>query len=504
MRNVELAGPTDFAGFRGAARMLLTERVPPEYVSFRTTPESGSLFGDDDRGKNVDSTDELKVPRAFVELAHKVSLHSDPARFALLYRLLWRLRTEPRLLTVEVDEDVAIARAWRKSVERDVHKMHAYVRFRAIKGVDPRAFVAWFEPTHHIVEEAAPFFVRRFPNVYWSIRTPERSAIWDTRELRFAAGGRRADIPANDATEDLWRSYFSSIFNPARLNVRAMASHMPKKYWRNLPESSAIPELVRSAAQRTRGMIDAPATAPAKHHRGAQQLAARKSVEQSTAQMPADTSAPDKLSALAEQARHCRNCELWRSATQTVFGEGPAIARVVFVGEQPGDQEDISGAPFVGPAGKLLDRALRDAGVQRADVYVTNAVKHFKFEPRGKRRLHKTPAQREVAACRGWLERELAVIAPELIVALGGTAARSLRGGELSVHSSRGRILDGPEVGGAALLVTVHPSYVLRLPETDKEAAYRAFVADLMLVARFLSRSRGEIVTPVRRDTEIE
>ena len=492
MRSVELAGPTDFDGFRAAARALLAQRVPPEDVSFGTGSESQSLFGDGDSLAFAEARARtaFKVPRAFVELARKVSLHRDHARFALLYRLLWRLREEPRLLTVDVDEDVAVARAWQKAVDRDVHKMHAYVRFREVKGVEPRAFVAWFEPTHHIVEEAAPFFVRRFPNVCWTILTPETTAIWDLRELRFGSGGRRADAPADDATEDLWRSYYSSIFNPARLNVPAMRSHMPKKYWRNLPEGADISALVRSAAPRARAMIDAPATDPARHHRGAAELASHGAWRPSGPDMPNDALESLSLAKLAASARHCRACGLWRNATQTVFGEGPAEAQVVFVGEQPGDQEDISGAPFVGPAGRLLSRALSEAGIDRSGVYVTNAVKHFKYEPRGKRRLHKTPAQQEVAACRSWLERELAVVRPKLIVALGATAARSLLGRDVPIHANRGRILDESHVAGAALLVTVHPSYLLRLPEAEKAAAYRAFVADLALVRRFIAQDQ--------------
>jgi DNA polymerase len=323
------------------------------------------------------------------------------------------------------------------------------------------------------------------PNVRWTILTPDTSAVWDTRELRFGPGGQRSDAPAEDAAEDLWRSYYASIFNPARLNVQAMQSHMPKKYWRNLPESAAIPGLIRSAKPRTQAMIDAPATVPAKHHRSAAELA-RRGVWRSDAEHDPQVESAT-LAELAERARHCRGCDLWRNATQTVFGEGPADARVVLVGEQPGDQEDLRGSPFVGPAGKLLDRALREAGVERAAVYVTNAVKHFKFEPRGKRRLHKTPSQQQIAACRSWLERELEMVRPSLVVALGATAARALLGRDVPIQANRGRMLEGARVAGAALLITVHPSYLLRLPESEREVAYRAFVADLALIGRHIS-----------------
>jgi probable DNA metabolism protein len=170
-----------------------------------------------------------------------VALHKDPDKFPLLYRFLWRLRREPYLLRDTLDADFARALALKKSVERDVHKMHAFVRFREVVGAPDGRRIAWFEPEHYILETAAPFFMRRFANFPWSILTPEQSAHWDTSVLSFGPGGRRSDAPAEDAHEDLWRTYYASIFNPARLKPAAMRQHMPKKYWRNLPESSLIP-----------------------------------------------------------------------------------------------------------------------------------------------------------------------------------------------------------------------------------------------------------------------
>lgn len=196
------------------------------------------------------------------------------------------------------------------------------------------------------------------------------------------------------------------------------------------------------------------------------------------------------LAAVREQAAHCRDCRLWKHATQTVFGAGPASARIVLVGEQPGDQEDLDGKPFVGPAGRLLDRALLDAAIDRKATYVTNAVKHFKFEPRGKRRIHKKPSELEIGACHQWLERELALIRPALVVALGATAARAVFGRATAIGKNRGRILAGAQAKHpveADLLVTVHPSFLLRVPDEDRDAAYEAFVADLKLIAAYAS-----------------
>ena len=190
------------------------------------------------------------------------------------------------------------------------------------------------------------------------------------------------------------------------------------------------------------------------------------------------------LAAVKADARDCQRCPLYRLATQTVFGEGSAHAPVVLVGEQPGDQEDLQGRPFVGPAGKILDRALSDAGIDRSRVYVTNAVKHFKFEPRGKKRLHKKPNAGEIAACQWWLDQELDLIKPALTVALGATAARGLAGRPVAIGASRGRLMElRPGLQG---IVTIHPSFLLRMPDPDiKAQEYKRFIQDLRLIAKY-------------------
>jgi uracil-DNA glycosylase family protein len=192
----------------------------------------------------------------------------------------------------------------------------------------------------------------------------------------------------------------------------------------------------------------------------------------------------DSLKTLREEAAGCRACPLWKDATQTVFGEGPPHAQVMLVGEQPGDKEDLAGKPFVGPAGLMLDRALQEAGIERPKVYVTNAVKHFKFVPRGKIRLHQKPTTAEIKACRQWYERELASIKPALVVAMGATAAQSVFGKITPINKNRGRLIDLE--GGIKALVTVHPSYLLRLPDADAKAReYARFVDDLKIAAAF-------------------
>ena len=197
--------------------------------------------------------------------------------------------------------------------------------------------------------------------------------------------------------------------------------------------------------------------------------------------VPATTS----LKALSAAAHECRGCDLYKSATQVVFGAGPKKARVMFVGEQPGDQEDRQGEPFVGPAGALLDKALADAGIPRDQVYVTNAVKHFKWEPRGKRRIHKKPRASEVKACRPWLEAELRAVQPTVVVCLGATAAQSMLGASFKLMQQRGQLVSSPIA--PRVVATIHPSAVLRAPDSEgRRAAYEMLVADLKIVARAL------------------
>ena len=405
----------------------------------------------------------VRVPRAFVELADEVACHRDDQRWSLLYHVLWRLtHGEAHLLEVTVDDHVSTLQGMAKAVRRDMHKMRAFVRFREVATAEGPWFVAWFEPQHHIVQANAAFFVDRFPNMRWSILTPDQCAHWDRRELRFTEGVDRSAAPREDAVEDLWRTYYASIFNPARIKIGAMTSEMPRHYWRNLPEAEIIPRLLASASGRVQTMVNA---------------SERKRPPPDEFK-PAPVPDTRDLGRLRTAAESCRACPLWRNATCTVFGAGPARARVMLVGEQPGDQEDRAGAPFVGPAGKLLDRALIAAGVERSTLYLTNAVKHFKWEPRGKRRIHQKPNAREIAACRPWLEAEVDSTKPDLIVCLGATAARSVVGAEVRVLAERGTRRES--AFGIPALITVHPSSLLRIPDGgDAEAAFQEFVADL-------------------------
>lgn len=252
-----LDDPTDFEEWRRQARLLFRCGVPPDRVLWQAG-DAGDLFAPLGEALPPEGDRRLAVPARFLLLARTAILHRNEDRLARLYRLLWRLADEPRLLAVTTDREVAALREMAKSVRRDIHKMRAFVRFRRrlIAGRDWH--VAWFEPDHHIVEANAPFFVRRFTGMNWSILTPEASAHWDGEDLSFGPGARRSDAPAEDAMEDLWRGYYRAIFNPARLKTRAMRSGMAVKYWANLPEAADIRPLIAQAAARTGAMVNRP------------------------------------------------------------------------------------------------------------------------------------------------------------------------------------------------------------------------------------------------------
>ncbi|HEY4141863.1 MAG TPA: UdgX family uracil-DNA binding protein [Pseudolabrys sp.] len=481
MTLVTLSSETDFDGWRRNARALALRGIQPADVTWCTTGSEPELFDagelPSDPQPETPRHDTFNVPAQFVDLAHTAILHRDPQRFSLLYRLLWRLRQHPDLLHIATDPDVAQTQKMAKAVHRDQHKMEAFVRFREIGRQPNNRFVAWFEPDHHIVEATAPFFMRRFADMAWSILTPDVCAHWDGHVVTITPGVDKSEAPSQDRLEETWRSYYASIFNPSRLKVKAMQTEMPKKYWRNLPEAPLIKPLIAEAARRSNAMVAAEVPEPHKPQRR----------EEPVMRSHTSRAGGDSLDVLRAEAADCRACHLWKDATQTVFGEGLAHAPIMLVGEQPGDKEDLAGKPFVGPAGQMLDRALKEAGIDRDKVYVTNAVKHFKFVPRGKIRLHQKPNTPEIKACRPWYERELAAIKPSLVVAMGATAAQSVFGKITPINKNRGHLIALDE--NTQALVTVHPSYLLRLPDEDAKALeYKRFVDDLKIAAKLLRK----------------
>jgi DNA polymerase len=478
---VPLPDDADDAEFREAAKACLAQSLAPSDIAF-VSPDEPTLLpalpppGDHDTAINV--------PRSYAALMRDAVCHSAPDRFALLYDVLWRiLRGERDLAERASDPHVARLIAYTHSVRRDIHKMHAFLRFRERRIDDRIVYTAWFEPHHHILRRAVPFFVDRFSNMDFLIATPSGTAVWTDGQLRFGPPAAKPTKDEPDSVLDgLWLTYYRTTFNPARLRLKTMINHMPRDYWNNMPETALIAEMVVDAGHRVSGMMDMSADQP--------ELFADRIAERMAMAKASEEHAEGSLTAMRHEAERCTRCPLYKQATQTVFGEGPRDAPVVFVGEQPGDQEDLAGKPFVGPAGQLFDRALAEAGLDRGRAYVTNAVKHFKYEPRGKRRIHKKPNAGEITACRWWLDGEIAAIKPALVVALGATAAQALAGHTIAVTKMRGP----HDFAGQPGFITVHPSYLLRISrEPGDETAkreYRAFIRDLTRI--------GELAPAIR------
>ena len=460
---VHLPAADDFDFWRDSARALIQARVPPDRISWIEPGGSGDLFAQGDHGVPAPTSGAppVRANRRFVNLARNAALHSDPERFALLYRLLWRLQANPGMMEDKADDDVRKVEELDKNVRRDSHKMHAFVRFRLVEADEAEGgdrYVAWFEPDHHILRANAGFFMRRFANMRWSILTPRGSLHWDGETMTEGPAAERSDAPQGDPMEDLWRTYYASIFNPARLKIGAMLKEMPKKYWKNMPEAALIPELVAGAQSREAKMVE----------KGALEFDER----------------PETLAAIDKAISACRKCPIGLLDNHAVMGEGPQDAALMIVGEQPGDQEDIKGRPFVGPAGQLLDDHLQTAGIDRSAAYVTNAVKHFKYVQRGKRRIHQSPAAKEIDTCRWWMESERAIVQPKLVLAMGASAARGMLGKTVSISKVRGAPIQLED--GSEMWVTAHPSYLLRLDGAARDEQVRLFDNDLRAVRQRL------------------
>lgn len=470
-----LTSQTDFDGWRSHARRLASHRISHAQIEWLVEGSPQSLFFAGAEPPSHEGRWPAAVSKRFVAMAQRAVCHSDPERFARLYRILLRLQDDRTLMSNAADADIAWLMGVEKNVRRDIHKTHAFVRFRKTgERAGRECFVAWFEPQFRSLRLSAGFFQRRFSGMDWAILTPHESARWDGETLQFGGGAAKADAPADDAMEDHWRVYFSSIFNPARLKVSAMTSEMPKKYWKNLPEAELIPRLIADAPRRARQMAETAVSQPSELSR---RMEARRSG-------PCETS-PQSLDEARKAVQACARCGLCEHATQAVFGEGPGNAALMIIGEQPGDEEDLAGRPFVGPAGQVLDAALAEGGVDRSASYLTNAVKHFKFTLRGKKRIHARPDAGEIDRCRFWLGLERDFVQPKVILALGASAARGVLGQAVKVSDVAGRWLSGD---GAAVRVTTHPSYLLRVPDAAVRAeARKRFIADIRAVSERVS-----------------
>ncbi|MFT4551227.1 MAG: putative DNA metabolism protein [Verrucomicrobiales bacterium] len=469
-----------FHSWRTKARHHLSQATAPSELLWEDgTTGSDSLFSD--QPENDVPSQPVKIPKDFFPLAELVACHRNPNRWGILYRVAYRLTHggERHLLQLRTDDDTRHLEDWASAIRRDRHKMKAFVRFRKVGEADNREqFVAWFEPENNIVELTAPFFAKRFAGMDWSILTPYQCAHWDGDKLHFTPGVTSREAPGDDQLEDYWRSYYASIFNPARLKLKAMQSEMPVKYWRNLPEAPLIAELTASASTRAIRMVDAEDSSRAHvSKRIPKGVPDREPAPPATAPTEIlDNAAILSLPEIATAASHCTACDLCERATQTVFGSGPENADIMIIGEQPGDQEDITGQPFTGPAGKLLDQALEEIGLERNAIYLTNTVKHFKWKRQGRLRLHQNPSASEVEKCKPWVLAEILKVCPKTIILLGSTAAKALIRPDFAITRDRG-ITPAPNLA-ERVIATFHPSYLLRSKNAQD---YQRWIEDLRL-----------------------
>lgn len=435
MPQIALAGQTDWDGWRKATRVLVLSGVPPEDVHW--------VIGSHphDPGDVVPAgAGGFQVPRALVTLASLALQARDPDRFALLYRLVWRANAGDRVLQSPGDADASRLYRLAYAVRAEAHRMRTLMRFLDVAEEGGHCFVGWYAPAHYVLEANAQLLARRFPGLIFSIMTPEAGAHWDGDSLRFGEGA--GDFADDEALARWWRAHHPRLRREAREGT-------------SIPEPEPLDEAPRPPDRPPLGPVVLPVRAD-----------------------PQITEATDAAAA-------CRRCPLHEAATQTVFGEGPESAAIMFLGEQAGDQEDVIGRPFVGPAGQMLDRAMEEAGIDRRVVYVTNVVKHFKFVLRGRRRLHQTPEAPEIQACRFWLDVERVQLRPKLLVLMGGTAARAVLGRPVTIGRERGRPFRMED--GQMAFVTVHPSFLLRVPDGEAKAReYHAFVRDLQEVRKLM------------------
>ncbi|MEM9800389.1 MAG: UdgX family uracil-DNA binding protein [Planctomycetota bacterium] len=479
-RRITLDGSLEH--WRAHVRELVREGVAPTDVEWvdplRSPQDGGALFASLEAPRPTPPRDvpPLSLPKALVASLETASCSRSPLVWDALYRVVLRIASGERgLMDDPLDEDTVRLARLEKDVRRDAHKMHAFVRFRRIADESARngeRFVAWYRPSHIIVRREASFFRRRFPSMDWSILTPDGCVHWDGKAVKHSPGVERDAAPSGDELEELWCTYYASIFNPARVKVAAMTAEMPRKFWDTLPETAQIPELLADVPRRLQEMAQN----------------SRRNAESAAPFVPPR----NDVDALAEALSSCEGCELHRNGTRPVAGEGPVDAAIALLGEQPGDVEEQAGRPFVGPAGEELDRALSGVGLERDALYVTNAVKHFRHRvtvgPRGKRRLHARPTVEHVSRCQPWLDAEMRAVRPLALVCLGVTASRAVFG-----PTFRGPIADEPPVVRSsryarATIATFHPAAVLRARSEEDSGAVRAHIASALALAAAVVR----------------
>jgi uracil-DNA glycosylase family protein len=491
----------DFDAWRDASRDALHAGYLPEELDLQDATVAAPLvlFVEAEEAPHGLAMAHPRVTRAFLEAAKLAAAHRDPQRWNLLYRVLYRMQSEPELLTMETDADVVELMQLEAQVRRDLQRMQAFVRFHKVLDADDPAerpvvveepvlvgeaagehhlllevptpfgpvqreieqceppepapdacehFIAWYRPEQRIVSLAAPFFAERFAILRWTIMTPEASVSWDpgTKQLQFGPGVPREEAPADEELEEIWRGYI-------QMRLSAQANHKKAAQMSLLPDASGDDAMATSVQGKPSAQPYVPLHAT--------------------------------LKTIGAALPTCRGCDLYRHAIQVVPGRGAGKAALMLVGEQPGDQEDKQGEPFVGPAGGVLDRMLEELRIPRAEVFVTNAVKHFKFVQRGKLRLHQNPRMSEIGACRPWLLAEIAAVKPKVVLCLGASASKSLLGGTFSLMKDHGKLIASPYMD--KVMATIHPSAILRARDEESRQQMKHFLAEDLALAWKLS-----------------
>lgn len=437
-----------FISWREKARQLLAKKIHYNDVEW-THDENGMFFGEIWQDIQV-KPGVVSVPKEFMDLAISVSAFREMSTWSLLYRALYRLVfEEKRLLENPLDHDVMEMHSRAKLVSRDIHKMKAFVRFKEVQSDDGVIYMAWHNPDHRIIRLAAPFFKDRFNGMKWVIMTNDETANWNGEELTFSPGVPKEDAPQFDDKEDLWKTYYRAIFNPARIKISAMKKELPVRHWKTLPETELITELIAEAPDRLEAFYDSQRKAPEVQF--------------------------TSLEELNVNLAKCRACGICENATAPVPGAGPLNPKIMIIGEQPGNEEDLAGKPFIGPAGSVLNDALKRVGLDRSQMYLTNAVKGFKYLPKAHMRWHKGASISEITTCKSWLKKEIELVKPETIVCLGRSAALSIVGKMVKIENVRGKFFESAFAKNTIILP--HPASILR-DMNDKEKAFEDFVTD--------------------------
>ncbi len=400
----------------------------------------------------------LKFYQEFSRFASNVLCHNNQTKFDILYDFYRSYSKNFKIIHNPLEPNLHKLKVFSKQVTRDIHKMQAFVRFNEFSKDGKVIYVAYHKPDHYILKKNYKFFVERFNTMNWIIFTPYAMLSWNSHQVFYQEQEYHPKTLPEDPFVELWQTYFSNIFNPARVKINAMMKEMPRRYWETMPETKLIPELIRNASTRVESM----------------KLRSRST--RSDAKIYTEGVA--SLNDLRIKLLQCNACELCELNTNPVAGAGLPTSQIMILGEAPGDMEEVSGKPFVGPAGNLLGITLKKLGYNIDDFYKTNAVKHFNFRSGGKVRIHKTPSSKHILSCRPWLEKEVELVKPEVIICMGLSAAHSVLGFPVRMETVRSKL---HKTGFCnKTFITHHPARILREPDlSKKEALQDQFEQDL-------------------------